>query len=77
VYPATANEAGVASEAELEAGDGEPLVHRSVTVTEAALFGTKFFWTVKGALVCSLVIVHEAEPPTLIATDRQLAWLAM
>jgi hypothetical protein len=51
INPATANDAGVASEAEPEAGDGEPLVHSRVTVTEAAAFGTKFFWTVKGALV--------------------------
>jgi hypothetical protein len=68
---------GVDSEAEPEAGDGEPLVQVTLTVTEAPLLGTKSLLTVSVALFSVLVIVQEEEPPTLIATERQLAWLAV
>jgi hypothetical protein len=68
---------GVASDAEPEAGDGEPLVQMTLTVTEAPLFGMKFLLTVSVALFNVFVIVQVAEPPTLIETLAQLAWLAV
>ena len=59
--------AGVASEAEAEAGVGVPLVHDKLTVTDAPLFGTKSLLTVKVALFCVLVIVQLPVPPPLMA----------
>jgi hypothetical protein len=75
--PVTVVVKGVASEAEPEAGDGVPLVQATLTVTLAPLFGMKSLLTVSVALFSVLVMVHKAEPPTLIATERQLAWLAV
>jgi hypothetical protein len=75
--PVTVVVKGVASEAEPEAGDGEPLVQVTLTDTEAPLLGAKSLLTVRVALFSVLVIVQEAEPPTLIETLAQLAWLAV
>jgi hypothetical protein len=75
--PVTVVVKGVASEAEPEAGDGVPLVHVTLTPTVPPLLGTKSLLTVSVALFSVLVIVQEALPPMLIATDRQLAWLAV
>jgi hypothetical protein len=68
---------GVDSEAEPEAGEGEPLVQVTLTATLAVLFGTKSLLTVSVALFSVLVIVQEALPPTVIKTLAQLAWLAV
>jgi hypothetical protein len=75
--PVTVVVKGVASEAEPEAGEGEPLVQVTLTDTGAALLGTKSLLTVSVALFSVLVIVQVAEPPTLIKTLAQLAWLAV
>jgi hypothetical protein len=68
---------GVDSDAEPEAGDGVPLVHVTLTGTEAPLFGMKSLLTVSVALFNVFVIVQEDEPPILIATLAQFAWLAV
>jgi hypothetical protein len=52
---------GVASEAEPEAGEGEPLVQVTLTDTEAPLLGTKSLFTVSVAELRVLVIVHPPE----------------
>ena len=49
------------------AGVGVPLVQVTLTLTEAPLFGTKSFTTVKLALFSVLTIVQLAAPPI---TDR-------
>jgi hypothetical protein len=77
IKPVTVVVNGVVSEAEPEAGEGEPLVQVTLTDTEAPLLGTKSLLTVSVALFCVLVIVQEAEPPTVIETLAQLAWLAV
>ena len=77
VKPVTVVVNGVASEAEPEAGEGEPLVQVTLTDTEAALFGMKSLLTVSVALLRVLVMVQEAEPPTVIETLAQLAWPAV
>jgi hypothetical protein len=77
VKPVTVVVNGVASEAEPEAGEGEPLVQVTLTPTVPPLFGTKSLLTVRVALLRVLVIVQEADPPTLIETSRQLAWLSV
>ena len=71
------NDAGVASDADADAGDADPLVHESETVTEAPLFGTKSFDTVNVALFCVLVSVQDEVPPTEIATLAQFVWFAV
>jgi hypothetical protein len=68
---------GVASDAKPEAGEGEPLLQVTLTDTEAPLLGMKSLLTVNVALLRVLVIVQEAEPPTVIETLAQLAWLAV
>jgi hypothetical protein len=70
-------EAGTASEAGAVAGVTAPLVQERLTVTEAALFGTKSLLTMKNALFSVFVIVQEGLPPGLIATPAQFAWLAV
>jgi hypothetical protein len=60
--PATVVTNGVASLADPEAGDGVPLVHVTVMLTLAPLFGTKSLFTVNVALVCVFVIVHDPVP---------------
>jgi hypothetical protein len=70
-------EAGTASEARAVAGVTVPLVQERLTVTEAALFGTKSLLTTKNALFCVFVIVQEALPPGLITTPAQFVWLAV
>jgi hypothetical protein len=77
VKPVTVVVNGVASEAEPEAGEGEPLVQVTLTDTEAALLGAKSLLTVSVALFSVLVMVQEALPPTVIKTPAQLAWLAV
>jgi hypothetical protein len=42
-------EKGVASVAEPDAGEGVPLLHVTLTLTEAPLSGTKFLFTVRVA----------------------------
>jgi hypothetical protein len=49
---------GVASEAEPDAGDGVPLVQVTLTETDAPLFGTKSFFTVKSATLRTFRIVQ-------------------
>jgi hypothetical protein len=60
--PVTVVTNGVASEAEPEAGEGVPLVHVTLTETDAPSFGTKSLLTVSVALVCVFVIVQEPAP---------------
>jgi hypothetical protein len=48
-----------------------PLVHVSVTLTVAALFGTKSLFTVNVAVFRVFVIVHEGVPPADTATVWQ------
>jgi molybdenum cofactor biosynthesis enzyme len=64
---------GVASDAEPEVGEGVPLLQVTLTDTEAPLFGMKSLFTVSVALFSVLVMVQEAEPPTVIKTLAQLA----
>jgi len=59
VDPVTVNAAGVLSEALAEAGVAVPVMQLKETVTDAALFGTKSFWTVKFAVFSVLTIVHD------------------
>jgi hypothetical protein len=56
--PVTVVVNGVASEAEPEAGEGEPLVQVTLTVTLPALLGTKSLLTVSVALFSVFVIVQ-------------------
>ena len=49
---------GEASEAEPEAGEGVPVVQVTLTLTEAALFGTKSLLTVRVALLSVLMMVQ-------------------
>ena len=58
VEPLTVKVAGVASEALAEAGETLPVVQERLTVTEAALSGTKSLWTVNWALLRVLVMVQ-------------------
>jgi hypothetical protein len=77
VKPVTVVTNGVASEAEPEAGVGVPLVQLTLTETDPPAFGTKSLFTVSVALVCVLMIVQEAAPPTLIATVAQPVWFTV
>jgi hypothetical protein len=77
VKPVTVVVNGVASEAEPEAGEGVPLVHVTLTLTDAPLFGTKSLFTVNVPLFRLLMIVQEAAPPTLIETLAQPDWFAV
>jgi hypothetical protein len=56
--PVTVNIAGVDSDALAEAGVADPLAQERLTVTLAALFGTKSLATWKVSLVCVLTMVH-------------------
>ena len=53
-----------------------PLVQVTETVTEARLLSEKFLLTVRVAVVV-FVIVQLTEPPMMIATPAQAAWLAV
>jgi hypothetical protein len=64
---------GVASDAEPEASEGVPLVQVTLTDTEEPLFGMKSLLTVSVVPFSMLVMVQEAEPPTVIETLAQLA----
>jgi hypothetical protein len=57
--PLTVNEAGVASEADAEAGLTLAEPQDSVTVTLAALFGTKSLMTWKFAVLSVFTMVQE------------------
>jgi hypothetical protein len=59
VNPVTVNDAGVASEADADAGDAEPVAQARDTVTDPAALGTKSLLTVKVALLRVLTIVQE------------------
>ena len=59
------------------AGDGVPLVQVTDTVTKAALLSEKFLLTTKVPLFRVLVIVQLTEPPLMITTLAQAAWLAV
>ncbi len=76
VNPVTVKVAGIASDAEAEAGDTAPLEHVRPTVTDAVLCGLKvlFTWTV--ALVWVLVIAQLLVPPVAMATPAQALWVA-
>ena len=50
VKPVTVVVNGAASDAEPDAGEGVPLVHVMLTLTDAPLFGTKSLSTVRVAL---------------------------
>ena len=76
VKPVTVKTAGVASEALAEAGVTVPLVQVALTVTEAALFGTKSLVTVNVPSMRVLVIVQLTLPPLTSATVAHAAWLA-
>ena len=54
-----------------------PLVQVTETVTRAALLSEKFLLTVKVALLRVLVIVQLTDPPLMITTPAQAAWLAV
>ena len=56
--PVIVVENAVASEADPEAGDGVPLVQDTLTLTDAALLGTKSLCTASVALFSVFVIVH-------------------
>lgn len=68
---------GVASEAVPEAGIARPDAQETLTLTDAPSFGTKSLFTVNGALVCTLMIVQDALPPTVIRTSAQPAWMSV
>jgi hypothetical protein len=58
VYPLTVNDAGEVSVALADAGDAVPLVHVTLTVTEAPLLGTKSFATLNVVWLSVLTIVQ-------------------
>ena len=62
-----------ASDAGPDAGEGVPLVHDTLTLTDAALFGTKSLCTVSVAVLSVFVIVHEGVPPGVSRTPAQEA----
>ena len=68
---------GVASEAVPLDGVAVPLVQETLTLTLAALFGTKSLTTVNAPVFRLFTIVQEDEPPTLIATLAQFDWSAV
>jgi hypothetical protein len=70
-------ENGVASEAEPPAGEGVPLVHVTLTLTEETSFGMKSLFTVSVAVFSVFVIVQLAAPPGVMLTDAQFAWFAV
>jgi hypothetical protein len=59
VNPVTVNDAGVASEAEADAGEAEPVAQTRETVTEPPAFGTKSLLTVKFAVFRVLTMVQD------------------
>jgi hypothetical protein len=75
--PVTVVENGAPSAAVPEAGVGVPLVQVTLTLTVAALFGTKSFVTVNTPELCWLMIVQDGVPPTGIGTFAQPVWLSM
>ena len=68
---------GTASVIDPEAGDAVPLVQLTLTLTLAALSGTKSLCTTKALLLSVLVIVQLGVPPLVIATFAQADWLAV
>jgi hypothetical protein len=48
--------------AEPDVGDGVPLVHVTLTLTDAPLFGVKSLFTRKVPLFCAFVIVQAPDP---------------
>ena len=75
--PETVVTNGIASVALPDAGEGVPLVQVTLTDTDAPLFGMKSLFTVRVALLSVFVIVQLADPPLVIATLAQAAWLAV
>jgi hypothetical protein len=74
VKPVTVMLAGEAWLTDGLAGDGTPpFVQVTETFTEAELLSEKFLCTMSVALVCVLVIVQLAVPPTGIGTPAQLS----
>ena len=76
VKPVTVKLAGVASEAEAEAGDTVPLEQVRPTVTDAVLFGMKSLFTLKVA-VFVFVMVQLLVCPVVMATPAQPLWPAV
>jgi hypothetical protein len=68
---------GEASLAEPLLGEGVPLVHETLTGTDAPEFGTKSLFTVSVALFRVFVIVQLDPPPMESATLAQFPWLAV
>ena len=83
IYPITpASTMGELADAWSAAGDRNiwgtvPLVQEMLTLTVAALFGTKSLTTVNVAEFCVFVIVQDGVPPTLIDTLAQPDWFAV
>jgi hypothetical protein len=68
---------GVASDATPDDGVAVPLAQETLTFTVARLFGTKSLLTMKDCGTWVLTIVHECEPPFVMATLAQSVWLAL
>jgi microcompartment protein CcmK/EutM len=75
--PVTVKDAGVDSEALAVAGVSLPLAQERLTLTLAALFGTKSLLTLKVAVFSELTIVQLAVPPSTIERLTQPAWFAV
>ncbi len=73
----TVKMAGVASEADAEAGETVPLEQVSATVMDAVLSGTKFVFTLKTAVITLvLVMVQLLVCPVVMPTPAHAFWLA-
>jgi hypothetical protein len=68
---------GVASEAVPDDGTAVPEAQETLTLTDAPSSGRKSLFTVKEALLWTLMIVQEALPPIVISTAAQPAWTSV
>jgi hypothetical protein len=77
LYPLMLVVNGSASDATPDDGDAVPLAQVTLTLTGAALFGTKSFDTTNVAVFSEFTMVHDGAPPTSISTRAQFVWFAV